>query len=252
MPPCQSGSFCICIIDQFARFFIDVNRYDLFKGSKQAPPWCAEILAKYGTNPFGEPMFRVVWLPSRCYLNGGYWETTQEFTYKRVPKYGINEHKWVLEKWLPASQYGSPEWWDFQTSGNEGFLGCGPFPTYGEYECVTIFSTGRGDSGFVPLNAGMLDLQARLVYSGNGQSNYEVKTLLFNEENKKAAREDAQFEQNWENTQHTHKGLTVGAAGSYNPDIAFQVYLEKLISLGEQIFHSKEEFQKGFSQQQEL
>ena len=227
------------------------HRDDTFPGSKQAPSWCADILRKYGQNPYGENIFRVVYLPSRSYKVGGYWETTQEFTYKRVPKYGVNEHKWVLEKWLPASTYGSPEWWDFQTGTNEGFLGCGPFPIYGDYECVTIFSTGRGDSGYVPLNAGMLDLQARLVYAGHGQSNYEIKSLLLDEEKFKTAKEDAQFEANYEDHQHSHKSLTIGASGSYNPNVAFQAYLEKLLSLGEQVFQSKEDFQRGFSQQEQ-
>ena len=179
---------------------------------------------------------------------GGYWEQTQEFTYKLAPKYGINEHKWVLEKWLPASQYGSPEWWDVQTSTNEGFFSCGPFPIHGDFECITIFSTGRGDSGFVPLNAGMLDLQARLVYAGYGQSNYEIKTLILDEVAVKTSQEDVQFEANWEDQQYSHKGLTVGASGTYNPDLAFQTYMEKLLALGENVFVASEDFNKGFAQ----
>jgi len=226
-----------------------MNRYDLFPRSKTAPAWTEKLLAKFGQNKYGENLFRVIWLPSRSYLVGGYFEATQDFTYRRMPKYSVNENKWGLEKWLPATTYGSPEVWEWQTTTQEGFLACGPFPAHGEYELISTFSSSKGNIGYVPLHPGMIEMQARFCWAGREQTVWDIRNAVKSTEDAKIQKQDANFEAMWENIQHSRKGLTFGAAGSYNQEEAFLAYREKLLSLGDQAFHSQSNFTKGFAQQ---
>src|SRR5579859_5050610 len=134
-----------------------------------APQWATEGLKKFGKNPYGEPNFRCIWGPSRRRIIGGYWNDNGRHEYRKTPKYGL-QPRWILERWRPASLYGTPQNWEREYVTPDGFYAVGPFPSHGECESCEIFQAkddaGRpikGWRGFVPIEPGLLELTARAV-----------------------------------------------------------------------------------------
>lgn len=211
-----------------------------------APAFAQAALNKFGTNPYGLPNFRIVWRPSRTYIIGGFWEDNGAFEYRRVQKYG-NDPKWVLERWRPAIIYGSPELWEEQTLTPEGFLGLGPFPAHGEYESVEVFTTGRGMSGYVALEPGLIELTARCVVMGRINTYSDIRIAKRDAALAKQAEEDQRFEEHWEAQQHSHKGgLTIGAHARYNQQEEIDDYVRKLEQSG--LYVDRNKFRRGFRQ----
>ena len=161
---------------------MDLRSHDFFPGSIRASSQYERILSRLGRNYYGEPIFRIVMLSSRCYFSGGWWEIEQEYGYKLVPKYAKAEHKWALERWLPPSKYGNPKLWEQQTLSHEGFLQVGPFPIHGEYECCEVFSVGKGPEGKVIVvtildaeTVGMADEESEIFYLAQTQRSLESR-----------------------------------------------------------------------------
>ena len=124
-------------------------RYDL--QGRQAPAWLQSLLARrYGRTPFGEPRYRLVWAPARMERSGGVWTDWETGAVRRrvaelrwVRKYP-GEQCWLVEKWLPASFYGSPAQW-YSSLADGGTMvstphgpvpACGDFPALGDYEDI--------------------------------------------------------------------------------------------------------------------
>ena len=128
--------------------------------NRTAPHWLARVLAeRYGRNPFGGPRYRLVWAPGRLERCGGEWvdweaglSVSERMEQGRrawrrtvqlrwVPKYP-GETCWLLERWLPAQSYGTPEQWYAPASQGGTMLGtaagrvpsCGEYPSRGDYE----------------------------------------------------------------------------------------------------------------------
>lgn len=119
-----------------------------------------------GTNPYGEPLFRVVWGFNRIVKMTGEWPDTGAVETREVPKY-LPGNRWHLEMWRPPEEYGSPETWG---KLGEEIVGCmtvdtaGPFPSRGEYELCYTLSSDLGPTGsFVPLNATVVELIVNLI-----------------------------------------------------------------------------------------
>ena len=224
-----------------------IVRNDMFPGTRRAPESYQQILSKYGQNLLGENILRLVWLPSRCYWVGGYWEVENEFGYKLMPKYGVKNERWAIEKWMPPHTYGSPQVWEQQTLSAEGFYQVGPFPAHGEYESAAVFSVASGPSGFVPLEPGTVDLQARLIHNGRTRSIWDIRTSIRSDEEVKARRQDAEFDAMWDSVQHSRHGLTIGSAGHYSDENALNEYKQRLLA-HQDSWMKQSEFQKGFQQ----
>lgn len=123
------------------------------------------VAAAGGSNPFGEPNFRVVWGGSRLTWVGGRWTdrdasgnvVREVIETRRVPKY-LPVDRWHIERWMPAESYGSPEQWCEQTTEMEDGIrvaALGPYPARGEYEhCFTL---SGADSSYVPLSSAACD-----------------------------------------------------------------------------------------------
>jgi hypothetical protein len=125
-------------------------------------------LKMHGTNPYGEPIFRVVWSPSRYYLVGANHveydgsPSNDNILYERGKDPYVNR-QWVGYKWLPLYP-GDPHWILEMWKSSMGFLGCtkeqyelryrdpvtmlftlGPYPERGEYcQCQSPMWTGLG------------------------------------------------------------------------------------------------------------
>lgn len=224
-----------------------IRRHDFFPGSLRAPAWCEKVLSKFGRNQYGEPLFRVIFLPSRCYMVGGYWEQEGELDYRMVPKYSINERKWALERFVPAVWLGSPESWDALGTTLEGYYAIGPFPEHGLFECCAVFSTGFGPSGYVPLEPGMVEMQARLIWAGRMLTRYQVRSAALGEEEEKIRKEDEYFERFLREQSFTRDNPTYGMAVNYNREHAVDDYKQRIIK--SRAWNKRHRFgAKGFGQ----
>lgn len=111
--------------------------------------WTGASLTGFGTNPHGDPVWRVVWAPSRYFLFGGkhvshYGGTAiacEWVGYKWLPLYAGMEH-YVLERWLSPGQYMTGEkdgtctqemWEQRHRDPETGLCSLGPYPSKGVY-----------------------------------------------------------------------------------------------------------------------
>lgn len=98
-------------------------------------------MARFGSNPHGDNLYRIVFAPSRKYLVYGEWpDGSRNATW--LPKYPEVGDSWILERWLTAFEYArcTPEEW------NRDLTVLGPYPDRGEYEICHRFNlVGPGD-----------------------------------------------------------------------------------------------------------
>lgn len=228
-----------------------MRRIDFFGGSRHPPSWAAEALRRFGTNPYEEPIFRVVFWTSRCYLVGGYFEADGSYGYRRIPKYGTLERKWIMEKWVPPSVYGTPTSWEKQTLGHEGYLGLGPFPAHGEYECVVLFSTGRGPEGYVPITPGHVEFQAREVYLNRTLTQWDIRNFNRSHEAMKLKQQDRMFDEMYASVQHTREGLTMGAGGTYSQEERLDAERKRILDRPD-LWVNRQDYTGGFMQAEEI
>jgi len=94
-------------------------------------------MRRFGVTPYAEPMYRIVWAPSRYYLVAGDWPDGARGA-KWMPLYSeFKKPIWVMEKWLPAERFAgcTREYWELH------YLSLGPWPERGEYEVCHLFET---------------------------------------------------------------------------------------------------------------
>lgn len=86
---------------------------------------------RFGKNPFGENLYRIVFGPSRLGLVDGM------LGQKWVRRYPQAGDRWVMEKWLNAKDYTgvTREQWAMDPLLSE----MGPYPSRGEYELCWVF-----------------------------------------------------------------------------------------------------------------
>jgi len=112
---------------------------------KPVPEFCARILKKYGSNQYGQPLYRVIWNESHEteIITGGLWGDTDTVEYRRVT-WNSSKPRYILQKWLPPEEFGSPDsFFDTYSHNNnlEGGLWSDPiYPNRGRYEHVYTFA----------------------------------------------------------------------------------------------------------------
>ena len=91
-------------------------------------------LDRFGKNVYGEPLYRIVWGPSRRYLVCGEWPDGSNCARWAV-KYKQCGENWILEGWMSAQRFAqcSRQQWERDK------LSLGPWPERGEYEIVEPF-----------------------------------------------------------------------------------------------------------------
>jgi hypothetical protein len=141
-----------------------------------------ELRLAGGENPFGEPMFRVVWGYDRIVPIHGEWQEWETYRAtltdkvtgisrsrdfmrlkrsvietRHLPKY-LPRNCWHLEKWFAVDI--SPEEWKKlgqETIGGMLLDASGPYPERGEYElCYPLTSDGTADGVPIPLVTDMV------------------------------------------------------------------------------------------------
>lgn len=91
-------------------------------------------LSRYGQNPYGGNLYRVVFAPSVKHLIGGKWKDgATEYRLRTTYRHLGNE--WVLERWLSAEEFCkmTPEQYEVRFRNESGLLTMGPYPTQGVY-----------------------------------------------------------------------------------------------------------------------
>ena len=200
---------------------------------RMAPPDALQAICER----FGA--FRLVWAPERRALMGGYWEADGFFSYRLKPRYP-NRTCWVLERWLHGRHYGTPETWTESTITPDGYLGCGPYPAGGVYECVHLFDAQ-------PLRPDTLEMVLRRVFASRVRSVGEIREGLLAESVGEEAELDREFEEQWDRSHGVRRGLSFNAGGILqyaSSDI--EAYKSRLAAAKHRV--KRDEFKSGFQQ----
>jgi hypothetical protein len=92
-----------------------------------------------GTNPYGEPVFKIVWAQHERQRSGGYWAKDGYLGYRDF-LIGGNEPCWMLMMWKPAAAFGSPERWYWHHKDEAtGLQELGEYPYSGQYVVLHKF-----------------------------------------------------------------------------------------------------------------
>ena len=93
-------------------------------------------MSRFGLNPYGECMYRIVFAPSRRYLVVGEWPDGSDCA-RWVVKHKNVGNQWIMERWRSPERYAqcSRQEWD----SNPSMLTLGPWPDRGEYELCHVF-----------------------------------------------------------------------------------------------------------------
>ena len=103
-----------------------------------------------GSNPYDEPLFRIVFAPSVQMLCGG--EFADGFIgYRARPAYRHIGSKWIMEKWISAFDHTLMTEEEYNLKFRDpynGLLLTGPYPSRGVYfQCHTFEFSQPGDGG---------------------------------------------------------------------------------------------------------
>lgn len=100
-------------------------------------------MKRYGLNPYGENLYRIVFAPTVMRLVGGVWPDNAA-EYRLRPKYRELGNVWVLEKWISALKDSgmTEETYNLMfTEPGTGLLLNGPYPKRGVYQHVHTFES---------------------------------------------------------------------------------------------------------------
>lgn len=224
-----------------------MNRGDITAGGLQTPDWCEPLLKPFGLNPFGENILRVVWGPRRLMLFGGYWQKSGNFEYRRVPKYG-SKKLWMLERWIPAKNYGSPELWASQTCNGEGYLSIGPYPKYGVFEAVYLFATPAHE--WLPLMPDIVLMTARGIWCNRIRKVWDIRNAMKSQDEMAEMKLDKDFEALWMETHGVRRGSSYSRNGVVQNNAAeIELRKERLALAAVQgVKVEREDFRPGFRQ----
>lgn len=176
----------------------------LRENTRPVPSYCAQILSRFGNNPYGQSIFRVVWGPSRMEVLGGLWgDGSRE--YRRVSRY--HQECYVLEKWVPARLYGTPTSWNESQADEWGFLGSGPYPEHGDYETSHIFQL---DGEYVHPTPELLYLIAEAIDRGKLWSLSDKRIALRDAKERKEAEWRNRVHEEFSDLQSPFTGPTQG------------------------------------------
>lgn len=94
------------------------------------------INATFGTNQYGEPIFRLGWGQSEMMRAGGYWEKTGFHGYKDIYVSG-GTPCWCIMMWEPAEKFGGPGlWYAIHRDEATGMQDLGKYPYHGRYRLI--------------------------------------------------------------------------------------------------------------------
>ena len=178
-------------------------RNDLVLAPKRPPKFCEEICSQFGKNIYGENLWRVIWMPDRILINGGYWEEDGLFTYRRTRRYG-KKPCWGLERYVGGRAFGNPEEWAARTF-TEGRFNQGSFPLHGAFLATAVFTTN--------LSPQLIKAQLRSVSLGKLAGDFTTRDIILSEYEKKEQADAERLDQEWNDIDNPRRGLTYTAGG---------------------------------------
>lgn len=101
-------------------------------------------MEKYGQNPYGDNIWRIILASSRRFIVAGLWgagATAGQTCASEEPLYpslfSATTDNWILEKWISAMEFAgcSPEVWEWRYQSQ------GPYPERGDYVLSHVFET---------------------------------------------------------------------------------------------------------------
>lgn len=117
--------------------------------------WIEDRLRRFGTNPYGENIYRVIWSENQLMWEYG----------KQVKKYGNGKDRWILEKWLPPETYDKDAWEKaVEVVDGEYVSVLGPFPSRGQYEHCYTFEGAEGQ--YCPVEESLVELICACIERG--------------------------------------------------------------------------------------
>ena len=154
-----------------------LDNYPSTPGTEPSPQLAGTLTRRGGVNPMGFPIYRLVQSELVVEKIGGAWHEWDDnlniadrggiesgeggraqkshfspdrvvLEVRDVPKYAhLDDQGWILERWYPASFYGSPQAWEshkVKIADVNGHMTIessvpqlGPFPAHGQYEMLT-------------------------------------------------------------------------------------------------------------------
>ena len=100
-------------------------------------------MSRYGQNPYGENLYRIVFADSRRRI-----VIDDDGHSHLLPKYPEAQGLWLLERWIPVERYAGmdSETWNLTLARR-----LGPYPERGEYESAHPFVVSVDDSNIEKL-----------------------------------------------------------------------------------------------------
>lgn len=97
-------------------------------------------MRRFGTNQYGEPLYRIVFAESRKHLVTGTWPDGSVGG-KYRPRYRQAAGHWIMERWISADEYYKMprEKWD-------AMYPCLPFQDRGDYDLCHVFTCSIADA----------------------------------------------------------------------------------------------------------
>ena len=104
---------------------------------RQCPDWFQDELTRAGgLNPYGEPVFKLVWDQGQTMTVGGYFAKDGFVGYRDMPAYG-NDGAWCIVMWEPAELMGEQWRWEYEYRDEvTGLLDLGEYPHEGRYRLI--------------------------------------------------------------------------------------------------------------------
>ena len=127
-------------------------------------------LGRFGQNPFGENLFRIVLAPSVARLIGGQWPDGSR-GYKWSVPLSYRSKGWILESWDWCRV--SPREWESAMDPFSGWPVNGPYPSRGEYYLSWEFDKG--------VQADSLEKIIGAIHAGRNRSFEEIRKNLKDE-----------------------------------------------------------------------
>jgi hypothetical protein len=139
--------------------------------NRKPPEYIARSLRRFGLNPWGEPIYRIVWSESRWKTVGGLFHDgfRQVAEYRQVPMYR-SIARWILEVWKETPC--SPAlWYIDELDSISGLLRSGPYPYRGEYWGNIVIQKPNGD--YLELSPGLAQYFAMLIDKSRNATPWE-------------------------------------------------------------------------------
>lgn len=155
--------------------------------------WFDERLKNIGgSNPFGEPNYRVVWgMDERCFRGGN----PQAIKYIGLSESDLGMPAWILEEWWSPERLGSKEDWEayrYAWDDDEGTVDVlGEYPSRGLYFMFGGRPLINPDLSPMELNENLLSSIAALI-KGKIDGTPQSQAKAWREINQKAARAQAE------------------------------------------------------------